>query len=83
MILVIFANYDRLGDEEWWGLLGILKTAKRIGSQGLEPLYTDFDPVIPGVCQDFECSAVSGGKDFWWTPLSRLFMLDFEPLPHI
>jgi hypothetical protein len=50
---------------------------------GVGWLIANLDAVIPGVCQDLECSAVFGGKNFWWTPLSRLFMLDFEPLPHI
>jgi hypothetical protein len=34
--------------------------------------------MITGVRQDLEGCAMFGGKDFWWTPLARSFMLDFE-----
>ena len=45
---------------------------------GADWLSTNFDAVIPGVCQDLEGSAILGEKNFWWTPLPRLFVLDFE-----
>jgi hypothetical protein len=49
-----------LGDENWRAIDGYGRLPKGLG-QELEPLYTDFDPVIAGGYQDFERDPIPEG----------------------